>query len=47
VKGAPGLYFVGLEFQYALASGMIHGTARDGEHIATIIAERQRRAAAA
>jgi putative flavoprotein involved in K+ transport len=47
VKGAPGLYFVGLEFQYALASGMIHGTGRDGEHIATIIAERQRRAAAA
>ena len=47
VKGAPGLYFVGLEFQYALASGMIHGTGRDGEHIATIIAERERRAAAA
>jgi putative flavoprotein involved in K+ transport len=42
VKGAPGLYFVGLEFQYALASGMVHGTGRDGEHIAAIIAERER-----
>jgi len=47
VKGAPGLYFVGLEFQYALASGMVHGTGRDGEHIAKIIAQREGRTAAA
>lgn len=47
VKRAPGLYFVGLEFQYALASGMIHGTARDSEHIARIIAQRERRTTAA
>ena len=47
VKRAPGLYFVGLEFQYALASGMIHGTGRDGEHIARIIAQRERRTTAA
>jgi putative flavoprotein involved in K+ transport len=47
VKDAPGLYFVGLEFQYALASGMVHGTGRDGEHIAKIIAERERSSTAA
>ena len=47
MKRAPGLYFVGLEFQYALASGMIHGTARDSEHIARIIAQRERRTTAA
>lgn len=41
VKDAPGLYFVGLEFLYALASGMIHGTGRDGEHIAQAIAARE------
>ncbi|HEY7638619.1 MAG TPA: NAD(P)/FAD-dependent oxidoreductase [Steroidobacteraceae bacterium] len=29
----PGLYFVGLPFQYAMSSGMIHGVGRDAKRI--------------
>jgi len=31
--GSPGLYFVGLHFQYALSSTMIHGVGRDARHV--------------
>lgn len=33
----PGLYFVGLHFLYAMSSTMIHGVARDAEHIVNTI----------
>jgi putative flavoprotein involved in K+ transport len=36
VSEAPGLYFVGLAFLYALSSEMIHGVGRDAERIAGI-----------
>ncbi|HSM59123.1 MAG TPA: NAD(P)/FAD-dependent oxidoreductase [Candidatus Sulfomarinibacteraceae bacterium] len=38
VPGYPGLYFVGLHFQYALSSAMIHGVGRDARYIAGHIA---------
>jgi putative flavoprotein involved in K+ transport len=38
VANQPGLYFVGLFFQYSLSSAMIHGVARDAQHIAHEIA---------
>jgi putative flavoprotein involved in K+ transport len=34
----PGLYFVGLHFQYAFSSDMIHGVGRDAARIANLIA---------
>ncbi len=34
VSSAPGLYFVGLMFLYALASSLVGGVGRDAEHIA-------------
>lgn len=37
VSKEPGLYFVGLRFLYALSSTMIHGVARDAEHVAMAI----------
>lgn len=37
----PGLYFVGLHFQYALSSTMVHGMARDAERVANHIAARR------
>jgi putative flavoprotein involved in K+ transport len=40
VPDVPGLYFVGLHFQSALSSTMIHGVERDAEYIAGRIAER-------
>ena len=40
VGSEPGLYFVGLEFLYAMSSVMIHGVGRDAEHIARHIASR-------
>jgi putative flavoprotein involved in K+ transport len=40
VKSEPGLYFVGLEFLYAMSSVMVHGIGRDAEHIASHIASR-------
>ncbi|HEY7112723.1 MAG TPA: FAD-dependent oxidoreductase [Thermoanaerobaculia bacterium] len=51
VAGHPGLYFVGLHFQYAFSSTMIHGVARDAEFVAAAVARRAKavpaRAAAA
>jgi putative flavoprotein involved in K+ transport len=43
VAGQPGLYFVGLLFLYAVSSAMIHGLARDANHVARHIAASQRR----
>jgi putative flavoprotein involved in K+ transport len=40
VQSAPGLYFVGLAFQYAFASMIIGGAGRDAEHVARHIASR-------
>ena len=40
VTEAPGLYFVGLTFLYALSSSMIHGVGRDAQYVAEHIAER-------
>jgi putative flavoprotein involved in K+ transport len=42
VRDAPGLYFVGLHFLYALSSTMIHGVGRDAEHVARAIDARTR-----
>ena len=41
VGSQPGLYFVGLVFQYALASSLVGGVGSDAEHIAEQIASRQ------
>ena len=41
VRGAPGLYFVGLLFQYAAASDVLPGVGRDAEYVARHIASRQ------
>jgi putative flavoprotein involved in K+ transport len=38
VADQPGLYFVGLLFLYAVSSAMVHGLARDANHVATHIA---------
>lgn len=40
VPSVPGLYFVGLFFQSALSSVMVHGVGRDADRIAGIIASR-------
>ncbi len=40
VKNEPGLYFVGMHFQYSLSSAMIHGAERDAEHVVETIASR-------
>jgi putative flavoprotein involved in K+ transport len=40
VKGAPGLYFVGLHFLYSVSSAMIHGVARDARRIVDAVAAR-------
>ena len=40
VHGVPGLYFVGLEFLYAMSSVMVHGVGRDAQHIADHIVSR-------
>jgi putative flavoprotein involved in K+ transport len=42
VRQAPGLYFVGLNFLYAVSSSMVHGVGRDAERIAGLIAGRVR-----
>jgi putative flavoprotein involved in K+ transport len=47
VSGQPGLYFVGLEFLYAMSSTMIHGVGRDARFVAERIAARVRAAVAA
>jgi putative flavoprotein involved in K+ transport len=41
VADHPGLYFVGLLFLYSVSSAMVHGLARDAEHVATHIARRR------
>jgi len=33
VSDVPGLYFLGLEFQFALASGQIQGLDRDARYL--------------
>jgi len=43
VEEIPGLYFVGLHFQYSLASAMVHGVGRDAEYVVRILAERRNR----
>jgi putative flavoprotein involved in K+ transport len=40
VANVPGLYFVGLHFQYALSSTMIHGIERDAAYIVKHIVSR-------
>jgi putative flavoprotein involved in K+ transport len=40
VADQPGLYFVGSLFLYAVSSGMVHGLARDAEHVVRHIAAR-------
>jgi putative flavoprotein involved in K+ transport len=40
VQSEPGLYFLGLEFLYAMSSVMVHGVGRDAEYIASHIASR-------
>jgi putative flavoprotein involved in K+ transport len=39
---APGLYFVGVRFQYAAASDVLPGVGRDAEHVAKHIAARMK-----
>jgi putative flavoprotein involved in K+ transport len=40
VTESPGLYFVGLQFLYAMSSSMIHGVGRDARYVAERIAGR-------
>jgi putative flavoprotein involved in K+ transport len=40
VKDSPGLYFVGLEFLYSVASGTVPGISRDARYTADKIAAR-------
>jgi putative flavoprotein involved in K+ transport len=42
VTSEPGLYFVGLQFLYAVSSTMIHGMGRDADRIAGVIDARVR-----
>jgi putative flavoprotein involved in K+ transport len=44
---SPGLYFVGLLFQYAFGSMLVGGVGRDGKYVAKHIAAHQQRTAAA
>ena len=39
-RSLPGLYFMGLEFQYAAASGVLPGIVRDARYVAQHIADR-------
>ena len=41
VPALPGLYFVGLPFQYGLTSSLVGGVGRDAAHIAALIARAQ------
>jgi putative flavoprotein involved in K+ transport len=43
VANVPGLYFIGLLFQYSLSSALIGGVGRDAEHLANHIAARRSR----
>ena len=42
VADQPGLYFVGLEFEYAKSSSMVQGVSRDAAYIAHRISETRR-----
>jgi putative flavoprotein involved in K+ transport len=42
VADQPGLYFMGLEYQYAFSSDVLYGVGRDAEYVAKHIAARQR-----
>lgn len=42
VTGEPGLYFVGLHFQFAMSSAMVHGVGRDAAYVAGVVADRVR-----
>lgn len=42
VKGEPGLYFVGLQFQYSQSSAMILGVGRDAEYVVKHIEARSK-----
>jgi putative flavoprotein involved in K+ transport len=42
MPGEAGFYFVGLQFLYSASSTMIHGVARDAEHVANTIHDRLR-----
>ncbi len=42
VRSEPGLYFMGLLFQYSLSSVLVGGVGRDAKHVATHIASRVR-----
>jgi putative flavoprotein involved in K+ transport len=46
VESEPGLYFLGLVFQYSLSSDVLPSRGRDADHIARHIASRQRHRAA-
>jgi putative flavoprotein involved in K+ transport len=39
-QDVPGLYFVGLEFQYSLSSEMVYGVGRDAKYVAERLATR-------
>jgi putative flavoprotein involved in K+ transport len=41
VESCPGLYFVGLPFQYSLSSFLLGGVGRDAEHVVEHIASRR------
>jgi putative flavoprotein involved in K+ transport len=41
VSGEPGLFFVGLEFQYAVSSGMVQGVSRDAAWVVRALATRR------
>jgi putative flavoprotein involved in K+ transport len=42
VNSAPGLYFVGLHFLYAMSSAMIHGVGRDAKRIVETLMQERR-----
>jgi putative flavoprotein involved in K+ transport len=44
VPGEPGLYFVGLSFQYSLSSEVLPGRGRDAEFVVKHIVDRDRSA---
>jgi putative flavoprotein involved in K+ transport len=44
VDSTPGLFFCGLAFQYAFASGEVNGVGRDAAYVARRIAARTRAA---
>lgn len=42
VESQPGLYVIGLPFQYSLSSALVMGVGRDAAHLADVIVERSR-----